>query len=113
MTAAKAAIVHLEACQLGKIHAPFRSASLPLLKSAIAAIQGPPKKDTEDDGIASWSPKPLRPNKPLTIQELIALLSEHDPKKMVIIAGCDCFGEAVDVGSLNEEEVLIERKDEK
>ena len=64
-----------------------------------------------DEGIASWSPNPPRPNKPLTVKELIALLSEHDPKKMVIIAGCDCFGEAVDVGSLNEEEVLIERKE--
>lgn len=35
VVAAKAAVVHLEACQKGKIQRPFKSASLPLLKAAL------------------------------------------------------------------------------
>jgi len=40
LTAAKGAVVHLKACEAGMIHHPFKSASLPLLKAAIAKAEG-------------------------------------------------------------------------
>ena len=39
--AARAAVNHLEACEGGMIHHPFKSASLPLLRVAIASFEQP------------------------------------------------------------------------
>jgi len=39
LVAAKMAVNHLEACQIGAIHRPFKSASLPKLRDAIAKVE--------------------------------------------------------------------------
>ncbi len=47
----------------------------------------------------------------MTVAELIKKLQDYSPDAKVVIEGCDCNGDAVDVEWYDPEKIIITRKD--